>query len=308
MTARTLARPLVMAILNVTPDSFYDGGRLTTEDAAIARAQQLIREGADIVDVGAESTRPGAEPIANDEQIRRIGRVIPAIVAKGARASIDTTSPVVARHALEQGASMINSVSLEVAADLARLAVETSADLVLMHSRGAMKTMAGFSAYPESGYRDVVRDVRDEWLPAAEAALATGLPRERIYFDPGLGFQKSARQSIELLRELGTFADMGFPIAVGPSRKSFIAKIARDPVFRGAGGGDGEPEAGPDDRLGGTLAATLAAVDRGAALVRVHDVVPVRQALAIRAAITSSSVSGGEVRSAAASRAERGAA
>ncbi len=294
-----LAAPVVMAILNVTPDSFFDGGRFQTEREALDEAGRLLERGADLIDVGAESTRPGAASIAPDEQMRRIGSVIEAIVARGGRVSIDTTSSEVATFALERGASMVNSVSLAAASRLAEVAALHGASLVLMHSRGPMEAMAGFSTYPEGGYADVVADVRNEWLVAAERALAAGLPRERLFFDPGLGFQKSARQSIEHLGELSSFLDMGFPIAIGPSRKSFIAKTAallsdsRGKPSALSSDSDGKPsvEAAPAERLGGTIAATLAAVERGASLVRVHDPFEVRQALAIRAAIGRSCVS-----------------
>jgi dihydropteroate synthase len=280
-----------MGVLNVTPESFYDGGRFASHEAAAARAEQLLAQGADIVDVGAESTRPGAASVPADEQLRRIGDVVERIVAMGGRASIDTTDAAVARSALDRGATIVNSVSLDAAGELGVLAAEYGAELLLMHSRGSMASMRGFSDYPESGYGDVVADVRDEWRAAAARALASGMKRTHLTFDPGLGFQKSAAQSIELLRRLGEFAPMGHPIAVGPSRKSFISKTAASFADARPSPG-GAAEAGPDDRLGGTVATVLAAVERGASLVRVHDPFPIRQALALRAAIAAPSVPG----------------
>jgi dihydropteroate synthase len=271
-----------MGVLNVTPDSFYDGGRFASGEHAVARAERLLADGADIVDVGAESTRPGSKPVPKEEQLRRIGDTIRSIARTGARVSIDTTDPAVARQAVDDGATMINSVSLDAAYELGAIAGAHGTDLVLMHSRGQMTSMQGFSTYPAAGYGDVVADVRAEWLAAAEQALSAGAASDRIYFDPGIGFQKNATQSLELVRRLDSFADLGFPIAVGPSRKSFISKVAQ---------AAGQREAPPEERLGGTIAVVLAAVERGAHLVRVHDPLAVRQALALRAAIASPSVS-----------------
>jgi dihydropteroate synthase len=181
----------------------------------------------------------------------------------------------VAERALQDGARVINSVSLLPAAELAALAKAHGASLVLMHSRGPMEKMAGFSAGADDAYGDVIADVAREWRAAGERALAAGLPREDLVLDPGLGFHKNARQSLEICARLAEIVGLGFPVLVGPSRKSFVTRVAGD-----------EPPAAPDRRLGGSLAATLACVARGAAIVRTHDVAETRQALAVAAALT----------------------
>lgn len=265
-----------MGVLNVTPDSFSDGGLFHDARAAERRITELRAEGAEIIDIGAESTRPGAAAVSAADQIARIGSAVSIAVAAGAIVSIDTTLPEVADRALADGATIVNSVSLDAAEDLGRLAAARGAALVLMHSRGPMSSMAGFSVYADDGYRDVVSDVGEELSAAAERALAAGLPRGELILDPGLGFAKNARQSLELCARLGELRALGFPLLVGPSRKSFIAHVASGGSVR---------VAPPSERLGGTIAAVLACVARGAEIVRVHDVAAVRQALAIAALI-----------------------
>ncbi len=264
----------IMGVLNRTPDSFSDGGRFVDEAAARDRVEALRREGAHLIDVGAESTRPGSEPIADDDQIARLGRSIEIVVERGLIASIDTTSPAVAAWALARGASVVNSVALEPAAELGDLCARHGASLVLMHSRGSMTAMRGFSVYDDAAYRDVVADVGRELVDAAARAIAAGLPRESVIVDPGFGFAKNARQSLELLARLDEIVALGFPVLAGPSRKSFLVSTL--------------PEAErppPGDRLAATLAACLACASRGAAILRVHDVREVREALAVAAAI-----------------------
>jgi dihydropteroate synthase len=268
-------RVVLMGVLNCTPDSFSDGGLFGDERAAVARAAALHAAGAAVIDVGAESTRPGSQPVAAGDQIARLGGVIRAIAATGALVSIDTTLPEVAAYALAEGATVVNTVSLTPAAELAALAARHGAALVLMHSRGAMSAMTGFSVYADDAYRDVVSDVGREWSEAAERALAAGLPRESLVLDPGLGFAKNAQQSVALCARLGELCALGFPVLVGPSRKSFLARVAAP-----AG-----PHAPPSERLGGTIAAVLACVARGAAIARVHDVAAVAQAIAVDEAI-----------------------
>jgi dihydropteroate synthase len=269
---------LLMGVLNRTPDSFSDGGEFLEEEAALERVRAMIAEGAEIVDVGAESTRPGSTPVPASEQLTRIGGVVRAAAALGVIVSIDTTLPEVAERALDDGAAVVNSTSLDPAAELGELAARHGAALVLMHSRGPMAEMQGFSLYADDAYGDVVADVAREWHEAARRALARGLPREDLILDPGLGFAKNARHSIELCARLDELCALGFPVLVGPSRKSFVARAAAAP---------GEPLAPPGDRLGGTIAATLACAEKGAAIARVHDVGPVRQALRVAAAIRS---------------------
>ena len=215
-----------MGIVNRTPDSFFDGGSYLEGNAARARIEQLVCEGADIIDFGAESTRPGAAAVACHEQIDRLGDVIPFAASLGVKVSVDTTSPAVAEHALGQGATMVNSVALAPAAELARVAAEANAELVLTHCRGSMTSMGGFSEYPDDAYGDIVDDVAREWTAAAQAARDAGLPRDQLIFDPGLGFSKNAAQSLalccrlaELKRRIGRHR-----VLVGTSRKSYIAK------------------------------------------------------------------------------------
>jgi len=262
-----------MGVLNVTPDSFSDGGLYLDPQAAKRRVDELIRLGADIIDIGGESTRPGAPPVAPESQIARIEHaVIYAAQERRAVVSVDTTSPQVAAHALALGASIVNDVSCLADPALARVVAAAGASLILMHARGSMTDMRGFSDAPGDAYTDVVDDVRREWSAARERAVAEGLDTRDIVLDPGLGYMKNAAHSIELLRRLGELASLGARILVGPSRKSFIAKTVGTDVA-------------PTERLGGSIAACLAAVDRGAAILRVHDVFEVRQALTIHRAI-----------------------
>jgi dihydropteroate synthase len=232
----------------------------------------MLAQGADIVDIGGESTRPGAAPVPEGEQIARIQAAL-SYAAKERRAlvSVDTSSPEVARFALDRGAAMVNDVSCLSDGDLARTAADKGGSLVIMHARGRMADMPGFSDAPSDAYDDVVADVRRELGGARDRAIAAGLDASDIVLDPGLGFMKNALHSLELIRRLGELGSLGAPIMVGPSRKSFIAKTAGD--------------APPTDRLGGTIAACLACADAGAAILRVHDVLPVGQALTLHRAL-----------------------
>jgi dihydropteroate synthase len=262
-----------MGVVNVTPDSFSDGGQYLQPDAAKKRIDELLDEGADVIDIGGESTRPGSSPVAAAEQIERIRHpLVYAARERRAVVSVDTTSPAVARYALSEGASVINDVSCLADIDLARAVAESGAALVLMHARGSMSQMRGFSDASGSAYGDVVLDVAREWRAARDRAVASGVAPSEIVFDPGLGYMKSAVHSLELLRRLAEFAALGAPVLVGPSRKSFIAKATSTGVS-------------PSDRLGGTIAACLAAAERGADILRVHDLAEVKQALALRSAI-----------------------
>jgi dihydropteroate synthase len=262
-----------MGVLNVTPDSFSDGGLYLDAVSAKRHVDALLAAGADIIDIGGESTRPTAPSVAPHEQIARIEHaLVYAVRERHAMVSIDTTSPEVAAFALSEGAAIVNDVSCLAHDELARVAADRGASLVLMHARGSMTEMRGFSDAPGDAYADVVSDVRREWCVARDRALSQRLDSRDIVFDPGLGYMKNAEHSIELVRRLAEFAELGHPILVGPSRKSFIAKATAS-------------NAAPGDRLGGTIAACLAAVDRGATLLRVHDVFAVRQALAIHRAI-----------------------
>jgi dihydropteroate synthase len=273
--------PLVMGVVNVTPDSFSDGGRFLDTDAAIAHARRLIAGGADVLDVGGESTRPGAAPVSEAEEI---GRVIPVIEAIHRESqvpiSIDTMKPAVARAAGLARATMWNDVTaLRFAPDSLATAAELGCEVVLMHMQGEPRTM---QAAPR--YRDVVAEVAAFLTERAEAAIAAGVARERIWLDAGIGFGKTAQHSLALLRNLDRIVALGFPVLVGVSRKSSIARIAGD-------------RSGEDQRLGGSIAAAIAAARAGAAMIRVHDVAETRQALAVAAAILSSPKGGGGPRS-----------
>lgn len=258
-----------MGILNATPDSFSDGGRYPSEAALAQRIDELLAEGADVIDIGGESTRPGAPPVSADEQKARVLGAVASASRRGALVSIDTTLPEVAAAACAAGARIVNDVSCLADRALARVAREHQAALLIMHSRGSMTAMAGFSSYPAHGYDDVVGEVHDELARARRAALDEGLAPEQVWVDPGLGFHKSAEHSYALLRHLERLSDLG-PVVVGASRKSFLAR---------------DVTAAPAERLGGTVAACLAAARRGAAMLRVHDVRAVRQALAVERAI-----------------------
>ncbi|HYD28924.1 dihydropteroate synthase [Brevundimonas sp.] len=266
MTAR------VMGIVNVTPDSFSDGGRLASVEAAVAHGLKLVGQGAAILDVGGESTRPGAEPVPEADEIARAVPVIQGLRARwDGPISIDTMKPAVARAAVAAGATMWNDVAaLGFAPDAMRVAADLNCDVVLMHMKGEPRTM---QAAPH--YDDVVAEVAD-WLAArAEAAMAAGVARERIWLDPGLGFGKTARHNLALTAHLDRLTALGFPILYGASRKRTIQSI--DPTATDA-----------NDRLGGSLALALEAARRGADIIRVHDVRETVQALAVQSAILAS--------------------
>ncbi len=256
-----------MAVVNVTPDSFYDGGQYTDNDRVRERIDQVLMEGADLIDIGAESSRPGAATVPAEEQLRRLNFGLSHALEKGALVSVDTTDPRVARHCGTRGACLINDVSCLRDPDLARAAAEVGAALVITHSRKPMGEMSGYSAWPDDDYgADVVASVRSDWLAAAERAQRCGLASSDLIFDPGFGFSKNARHSYELLGRLREFESLGCPILSGPGRKSFLAHF------------DGAP---PDARLGGTIAASVISVQNGANILRVHDVHATRQALNI---------------------------
>jgi dihydropteroate synthase len=265
-SAARAAGAALMGVVNVTPDSFFDGGRFVDDAAARAHIDALLDAGAFIIDVGGESSRPGAAVIAPHEQIRRIGPAVEHAVGRGALVSIDTTSPEVADFALGRGARIVNDVSCLADVELARVAGRHGAAIIVTHARGPMAKMAGFSRWPESDYGDVVRDVKAEWSAARDRATAAGVRPENVFCDPGLGFSKSARHSLELLGRLDELAGLGALLVVGPGRKSFISAVDPSP---------------PGERLGGTIAACVLAVQRGAHVLRVHDVREVRQALAV---------------------------
>ncbi len=266
MAKRGLA---LMGVCNVTPDSFSDGGAYLAPEAARARVDALLEEGADIVDVGGESTRPSAPPVPAEAQIARVLDVVRYAARRGACVSIDTTSPVVAAACLDAGASAVNDVSCLRDEGLGQVVAASSAALVLMHARGTQTEMRGFSRYPDDAYGDVVHDVCVEWEASAARARWLGVPRDAIVMDPGFGFAKNARQSTELLARLGDVVrEVGVPVAIGASRKSFLARSDRD-----------GKDAAPSERLGASIAAALHAARSGAQILRVHDVRATRQAV-----------------------------
>jgi dihydropteroate synthase len=268
--ARRARGVALMGVVNVTPDSFYDGGRYCDVSAASAQVSRLADQGADVVDVGGESSRPGAASVGAAEQLARVEAAVRATLADGrVLVSIDTTLPEVAERVLSWGGHAVNDVSCLADADLAKVAARHGAALVIMHSRGALGNMDGFSQYPDDAYHDVVEDTVMEWQAARDRAVQAGMSPDDILFDPGLGFAKNARHSLEILRRFSELSRAGARVVVGPSRKSFIAAV--DP-------------APPEARLGGTIAACLLCARRGASVLRVHDVGPVRQALAVAAA------------------------
>ncbi len=272
----------LMGICNVTPDSFSDGGRYFAIDAARARVHELLAEGADFIDVGGESTRPGSVAVPAEEQLARVLGVVGFAVELGACVSIDTASPDVAAACLDAGASVVNDVSCLGDDRLAQVCAARDAAFVLMHSREPMSDLRGFSAYPDDAYGDVAADVVAEWARAAERAIANGVSREALVMDPGLGFAKNARHSTALLAATGTIAAaVGVPVCVGASRKSFLAQASG----KDAGGAKGGKGVKPVDRLGASIAAALFAARHGAAIVRVHDVRATAQAIDLERAL-----------------------
>jgi dihydropteroate synthase len=264
--------PALMGVCNVTPDSFSDGGRYLGTEAAIARVDELLAEGADVVDIGGESTRPGARPVPAREQLARVLDVVKAAADRGACVSVDTASEEVAAACLDAGACAINDVSCLRDDRLARVVAGSGAALVLMHARGTQERMAGFSQYPDAAYGDVVDDVLAEWEVAARRAVAQGLSRNALVMDPGLGFAKNARHSLELLRRTGELVQWaGVPVAIGASRKSFLAVVDRD--------------APPGERIGASIMAAVHAASAGAGIIRVHDVRATRQAIDLSVAL-----------------------
>ena len=258
-----------MGIVNVTPDSFSDGGRFLGQEAALAHARRLVADGADILDIGGESTRPGAAPVSEEDEIGRVVPLIAAIRRESAiPISIDTMKPAVARAAVAAGASLWNDVAaLRDGANAVETAAHLGCEVVLMHMLGEPRTMQDAPRYD-----DVVGEVEAFLIARAEAAVAGGVAREKLWLDPGVGFGKTVAHNLALLAALPRFVALGFPILLGASRKRFIAGL--DPL--------GEPS---DSRLGGSLAAALAGARAGVAAVRVHDVRETVQALTVSAAI-----------------------
>jgi dihydropteroate synthase len=256
----------LMGVVNVTPDSFSDGGLYLDPEAAVAHGRELAATGAEILDVGGESTRPGAEPVAAEEELRRVVPVIRGLSGKDFEISVDTSKAAVAAAALDAGATIVNDVTaLRGDPEMAPLCAERGATVVLMHMLGEPRTMQ-----EDPRYEDVVAEVKAFLAERLAAATAAGIAEERVWLDPGIGFGKTAAHNMELLRRLGELRELGRPLVIGTSRKSFIGRV------------DGSAA---DERLGGTIASSVLAAAEGAEVLRVHDVAEMRQALAVAAAI-----------------------
>ena len=261
--------PVIMGVVNVTPDSFSDGGLFLDPDAAVAHGRRLVEEGADILDLGGESTRPGAAAVPEDEELRRVIPVLERLAGVPARLSIDTTKLGVARAGLAAGATFVNDVSaFRFEPELAGLVAGSGADCVLMHMLGEPRTMQD-----DPSYDDVVSGVKSFLEERLRFAVAEGVPEERVWLDPGIGFGKTTEHNLELLRRLDELVAIGCPLVVGTSRKGFLGRLT------------GRPES---ERLPGTIATNVLALERGAAVFRVHDVAQVRDALVVAAATLTS--------------------
>src|SRR5919107_2213539 len=265
--------PVLMGVLNVTPDSFSDGGEFFGAEPAVLHAEKMFDEGAAIIDVGGESTRPGSDPVSPEEEARRVVPVIERIVAArpGAIISVDTYRSATAAAALEAGAGIVNDVTaLRGDPRMAAVVAEAGCPVILMHMQGEPKTMQS-----EPRYTDVVREVKDFLRSRAEHAIRSGVPTENIIVDPGIGFGKMVAHNLTLLRDLKSVVDLGFPVLVGASRKRFIGSIT------------GVQEAA--ERVFGTVATTVLAYEKGATLFRVHDVRANCEALAVAEAVLHTS-------------------
>ncbi len=256
-----LSRPLVMGIVNVTPDSFSDGGRHLLRDTAISHAHQLISEGADILDIGGESTRPGAQAVSVQEELDRVLPVIEGLRDVGVPLSVDTFKAEVMRAAIAAGASMVNDINALQQPEALAAVVASNAAVCLMHKQGQPQTM---QIEPE--YQDVLHEIMDFLRSRVAIVEAAGIKRERIVIDPGFGFGKTVAHNLILLRKLHAFAELGVPLLAGLSRKSMLGKLTGQNV---------------ENRLSASVAAALIAVQRGANIVRVHDVRPTCDALKI---------------------------
>lgn len=258
--------PIVMGVVNVTPDSFSDGGAWLDPGAAIAHGRALVRDGADILDIGGESTRPGAEPVGEAEELRRVLPVLEGLADAGARLSIDTSKAAVAAAAIDAGATIVNDVTaLRGDPEMAALAAARGCDLCLMHMLGEPRTMQR-----DPRYDDVVDDVKAFLAARLAFAVDAGIAAERVWLDPGIGFGKAIDHNLELLARLDEIIALGRPVVVGTSRKSFLGTIT------------GRDDAA--DRVPGTIATNVLALARGARVFRVHDVAQVRDALLVAAA------------------------
>lgn len=262
-------RPALMGILNVTPDSFSDGGLHFRAEDAIAAGERMLEEGADILDVGGESTRPGAAPVDVEEEIRRTAPVVKALADRGAVVSIDTRKHEVGRHALDLGAKMVNDVGGLRDPEMVKLCGERQCTVCIMHMLRTPETMQESPLYD-----DVLQDVKSYLMSQATSAEHHGIEKARVWIDPGIGFGKTADHNLRLLNELDQLVETGYPVLVGVSRKSFLGKIAgRNRILPA------------DERLEATLAAQTLAQSKGARIIRAHDVLASRRAIDVTAAI-----------------------
>jgi dihydropteroate synthase len=257
--------PKLMGVVNVTPDSFSDGGRYLDAEAAVAHGEKLLRDGAEILDVGGESTRPGAVEVDGAEELRRVEPVVAALAGE-ATVSIDTSKLAVAEAALDAGASIVNDVTaLRRDPEIAALCAERGAGVVLMHMPGDPRTMQDNPAY-----EDVVDEIKAFLAERIEVAIVAGVEEGRIWLDPGIGFGKTLEHNLELLRRLAELRDLGRPLVIGASRKSFIGRIDGSEV---------------DERLGGSIASSVLAATEGADVLRIHDVAETAQAMRVAEAV-----------------------
>lgn len=261
-------RPLLMGIVNVTPDSFFDGGRFGDTESAVSHALRLVEEGADIVDIGAESTRPGSNPVSTEEESRRLIPVITAVAKRvSVPISVDTYKASVAKAAIDAGAVIVNDVTaLRGDSEMAGVVAESGAGVVLMHMHGTPQTMQ-----QAPRYEDVVEEVREFFIERIRFAAARGVMNNRIMLDPGIGFGKFLVHNLDLLAHLDKFKKLGFPLLVGLSRKAFIGQLLDHPTR---------------DRLWGTTAALALSVAQGANILRVHDVAVMRDVVKVASAIS----------------------
>ena len=262
-----------MGIVNVTPDSFSDGGRFLDPAAAIAHGEELAVEGADVLDVGGESTRPGAAEVGVEEELARVLPVVEALAGSGHRVSIDTSKAAVAERALAAGATIVNDVTALADPGMASVCAAAEAGLVLMHMKGTPRTMQD-----DPTYADVLAEVRDFLARRLTAAVEAGVSEERVWLDPGIGFGKTVAHNLELIDRLGELRELGRPVVLGASRKTFLGKLTGREV---------------DDRLPASLAVAVLGVARGAHVLRVHDVAATRDAIAVTEAVLGAPDEGG---------------
>ena len=264
----SLDRPLVMGIVNVTPDSFFDGGRFLDPQLALEHGRRLVEEGADLLDIGAESTRPGSVPIDDEEELRRLVPIVTALAqAVSVPISVDTSKAAVAKAAIKAGAVMVNDVTaLRGDPDMADVVAQTGVALVLMHMQGTPQTMQQAPTYG-----DVVEEVADFLIERARFAMERGVAKSRIVLDPGIGFGKVLIHNLDLLAHLRILTTLGFPVLVGPSRKGFIGQLTKQSV---------------EGRAWGTAGVVALAVEQGANILRVHDVAAMRDVVNVATAIS----------------------